>query len=106
MITEMTEKGDLYIEVFNTISEVRRMVFQIAAELNILCRSVVKQCYAEIKIHCSRATTTYMCSHVPLFIKADCLPPSNLDLSPVDFSEGLFTCFATKTVSSRDPRHR
>jgi len=43
----MTQKGDLYSNLFNTFSEVR-LVFCILPQLNILCRSLVKPYYISL----------------------------------------------------------
>ena len=46
----MTQKGDPYIEVFSTLSEVRVLSY-ILLQLNIPCTSLVKPCYSKMTIH-------------------------------------------------------
>ena len=46
----MTQKGDAYIKVFSTLSDVRLPSF-ILSQLNILCTSLVKPRYSRMTIH-------------------------------------------------------
>jgi len=69
-----TQKGDPYIKVFSTLSEVR-VLSSILSQLNILCTILVKPCYGKNDdspvIHRSRVTALYVFSNVMDFIKAE-----------------------------------
>jgi len=70
----MTQKGDTYIKVFSTLSEVR-VLSCILSQLSILCSSLLKACYGinddSPIIHRSRVTALYVFSNVLDFIKAE-----------------------------------